>query len=268
VKEWSLEELGIRSEIVERDLSRSFNAEPEASIDDVMSALSNCGIGYYVVGGAVRSWLEGRPARDLDIAVTSSIEDAFAALQKFTSCIDFTLNEKFGLLYLNGDMERVDVAIMRNCGDIDGELDEATFRGGNSISDDALARDFTINTFYYCPLSKRVMNPYPEGARDLRSRELNLIMDDRKLSVDYMACIRFLQFMARGYTASPRISEILASKLDTDILKFDQFGKWMENYVPPEREYYRAFKGMMYSHAKDPRSHQRLDGWFGDMERD
>lgn len=266
VRKWTLDELQVDPSIVENDLARPFNANPHWTITSVLQRLKHAGIGCYVVGGAVRNWLEAKPARDLDIAVTTPIEEALIALEDITSTADHMLNAQFGLIYLLGDIERVDISILRSCDDIDGEIDNVVFRGGNSLAQDAHARDFTINAFYYCPSTQFVYNPYPDALRDLRAKELNLIMDERKLEVDYLVCIRILQFLARGYTASSRILKILAQRLDGDILRYDQFGPWMKNYVPKDRLYYGDFKKLMYEHSSHAESRQRLDRWFSQIE--
>lgn len=266
MRKWTLRELQIDPAVVESDLERAFNTAPHWSISDVVQRLRNARIGCYVVGGAVRNWIEGKPARDLDISVTTSIEEAFVALDDITATTEHALNSQFGLLYLKGDIERVDISILRNCDDIDGEIDAVAFKGGNTLAQDALARDFTINTFYYCLATGFVYNPHPEALQDLRARELNFIMDGRKVAVDYLVSIRILQFLARGYKANDRILTLLAAKLDDDIMKYDNFGPWMQNYVPKDRSYYGDFKELMYTHSFRPESHQRLNRWFSQIE--
>lgn len=261
-------DLALDETLVRADLQRRLNSAPELRVNHIYERLLDAGIGCYIVGGAVRNWAQGLPARDLDIAITTPIQEAMKALEGVTAGVKTKVNESFGLTYVLGDVDSVDVTIMRNCDDIDGEIDDVTFKGGATLLQDALSRDFTINTFYYCLGTNTILNPFPSAKQDLEDRVARLIMDPRKTAVDYRIGIRLVQFLSRGYALSAESAEVLQAKLESDVLRFDDFGYWMDIYVPTTQPNYPAFKQLMYTHTTSAAAHARLGQWFEDMERD
>lgn len=249
------------------DLNRRINESPELLVSDISSALLDAGIDCYVVGGAVRNWICGQLSRDIDIAVTCCIQDAVRAIEPVCAGVDLKHNESFGLTYVLGNVDLVDVTIMRNCDDIIGEIDDTVFKGGATMLEDALSRDFTFNTFYYGLRDGHVYNPFPTAMDDLEARTARLIMDPRKTAVDYRIDIRFIQFMSRGYLLCDEGKRVLRAKLEDDVLRFDDFGYWMNIYVPSSQPNYQEFKRLMYENTHSKAARARLGTWFSNMER-
>lgn len=252
--------------LVSADLGRRINAFPELFVSDISDALLQAGIDCYVVGGAVRNWICGQRSRDIDIAVTCDIHDAMRAIAPVCAGVETKLIEDFGLTYVKGDLDLVDVTVMRNCDDITGEIDDTTFKGGATMLQDAESRDFTFNTFYYGLKDRVVYNPFPTGLEDLKSRTARYIMDPRKTAVDYRIDIRFIQFLSRGYALCQEGRRVLEEKLEPDVLRFDDFGYWMNIYVPPSQSNYQEFKRLMLEHVRSDAARARLNTWFSEME--
>ena len=95
----------------------------------------------YLVGGAVRDALLGRPSHDLDFAVA---HDAV----KLARAVANELNGAFYLL----DAERGTARVILE----QGVLDFARFRGEN-LPADLRGRDFTINALFYDPVTDTVI---------------------------------------------------------------------------------------------------------------
>lgn len=253
--------------LVLSDLERRVNSSPELFVSDITAALLGAGIDCYVVGGAVRNWICGERSRDIDIAVTCGIHEAMRAVEPVCAGVELKLIAAFGLTYVRGDVDLVDVTVMRNCDDIIGEIDDTVFKGGATMLQDAQSRDFTFNTFYYGLKDGVVYNPYPTGLEDLRSRTARFIMDPRKTAVDYRIDIRFVQFLSRGYTLCVDGKRVLQEKLEYDVLRFDEFGYWLNVYVPPSEPNYPEFKRLMLEHVRSEAARERLNAWFSEMER-
>jgi poly(A) polymerase len=260
-------DLSLDQRLISIDLQRSIHPSPACSAMDILSRLHAKGIGCYVMGGAVRDWIRGENARDIDIAISSTIGAAEAAIADLLGHIPHRLNYNLGTIAVLGSTGKVDITLMRDCAEIVDEIDNVVFTGGAPMERDAFARDFTINTFYYEPFSRQLFNPFPEGVSDLGSLVLRLIMDERKIAVDYRTSIRIIQFLARGYVPTAYTLEVLARKLDTDIIRYDDFGQWMNIYVPVGDRHYTAFKATIRAHIGNPQARVRVDRWFEQNER-
>ena len=252
--------------LVSADLRRRINSSPELLVSDISDALLRAGIDCYVVGGAVRNWICGQRSRDIDIAVTCNIHDAMRVIEPVCKNVETKLIKDFGLTYVKGDLDLVDVTVMRNCDDITGEIDDTIFKGGATMLQDAESRDFTFNTFYYDLRDGLVYNPFSTGLKDLESRTARYIMDPRKTAVDYRIDIRFIQFLSRGYALCEDGRRVLKEKLESDVLCFDEFGYWMNIYVPPSQPNYLEFKRLMLEHVQSDAATVRLNTWFSEME--
>jgi poly(A) polymerase len=259
-------EYDIDGSLIDRDMYRPFNKNPNVSADDVCSLFSNCGAESYVMGGAVRNWMLGEHARDIDMVVTCPIEIALEVLQPLSNKVELKPKLKFGLIYLVGDLGDIDVNSLRDCDDIQGnpDIDSVVFHHGKSIEIDAQVRDFTINAFYMRTSDRKIINHFPESMNDLESRTIRLIMDQRKLDIDYRTTIRILQFMARGYNPTDYTLRVLRERLDADILRYDKYGEWLTFHVPPSSDDRESFRKLAFQFSRDRGAIQRLETWFGD----
>ncbi|MEZ0396618.1 MAG: HD domain-containing protein [Anaerolineales bacterium] len=128
-------------------------------LDDVRRALPD-GVTVYLVGGALRDALLGRPVRDLDFALAGQ---AIAAARRVAD----TLRADFYPLDLQRDTGRVIVH------QSDGSrllMDFASLRGPD-IDADLLGRDFTVNAIAMDLRSGALYDPLG-GGRDLKDKLL------------------------------------------------------------------------------------------------
>jgi putative nucleotidyltransferase with HDIG domain len=127
-------------------------------VDKVRAALPDQEI--YLVGGAVRDMLMGRPCSDLDFAVPSS---GISLARRVANALDADYNTL--------DDERDTGRVIHTAGDgTRTHLDFATFRG-KTLEEDLRDRDFTINALAYDLRSESILDPL-EGAADLRARRI------------------------------------------------------------------------------------------------
>jgi poly(A) polymerase len=218
------------------------------------------------MGGAVRNWMLGEHARDIDMVLTCSIEAALQMLMPLSGLIKLKPKIDFGLLYLIGDNGDIDVNSLRDCTDINGntDIDSVIFSCGRSLEIDAQIRDFTINSFYMRVSDRLIINHFPQALEDLESRTIRLIMDARKLAIDYRTTIRILQFMARGYEPTDYTLSVLRARLDADILQYDKYGEWLAFHVPPSSPDREAFRKLAFYFSQDRAAARRLETWFED----
>lgn len=250
--------------IIDADLDRPFNNAPFISARDVCDLFLERGIECFIMGGAVRNWLVGCPARDIDMTVGCSIETALSIISPLSGAIAIKPKAMFGLAYLLGDAGDIDVNSMRDCGDIAGnpDIDAVTFHPRSSLEKDAQCRDFTVNAFYLRVPDYEIVNFFPECLDDLESGTIRLVMDERKLRIDYRTTIRILQFLARGYTATEYTLAVLKEKLDHDIVSYPKYKEWMDFHVPRGSPDYVRFRELIFRHVADEQAIQLLKVWF------
>lgn len=109
----------------------------------------------FIVGGAVRDALLGRPITDWDVATSGSPDDV---AEIFRDVRQVRFRGGTTVLVYNGRHYEV-----------------TAFRGGNgSIEDDLAGRDFTIDAMAYDELTDRIVDPY-HGRKDLLKRRIRAV---------------------------------------------------------------------------------------------
>jgi len=110
----------------------------------------------YLVGGAVRDALLGKPTHDFDFALQQDAIECGRLVARELGADFYVLDERF-------DAARV---LARAGGGAVEVLDFTSFRGAD-LAADLKGRDFTINAIAYDPRSTRILDPL-HGAQDLR----------------------------------------------------------------------------------------------------
>ena len=142
-------------------------------------------VGWFLVGGAVRDALLGRPVKDWDVVVPGKAE-------RVAKRVSASLG-KSPVVPLDEGVTRV---ITR-----DGWVDLVT-RQGKNMGEDLARRDFTINAMAVSPRGKLV-DP-TGGLTDLESRLLRAISREN-LRDDPLRCLRAFRFVSElGFSIDPR----------------------------------------------------------------
>ncbi len=160
----------------------------------------------YIVGGAVRDFLLGRPLYDLDIAVK---RDPFTLATKLATKIKGTpvpLSEEFGIYRVAKGKYTIDFCLYR----------------GDTIEDDLRERDFTINAMAI-PLrglfgeSFEIFDPLG-GIKDLKEGMIRAI-EEKNLITDPLRILRGYRFLAQGYGRIEEKTEIYFQKHKEKLLQ-------------------------------------------------
>ena len=128
----------------------------------------------WLVGGAVRDELLGRPLDDLDVALDGDVAAAAKALRKRTGGAAFPLSEAFGGWRVVGPQHAWHVDVLPLLG---GDLEA-----------DLAARDFTINAMARPVGGGDLVDPHG-GAADLAARRLRTVAP-RALTADPLRTLR------------------------------------------------------------------------------
>jgi len=197
-------------------IPRSEHSISRAGISDnalkVLYRLKNAGYQAYLVGGGVRDLSLGREPKDFDVATDARPEDVKAL---FRNCR--LIGRRFRLAHVHFGREIIEVATFRalhdgetsDNGDVhieDGRVLRDNVYG--TVEEDALRRDFTINSLYYNIADFSIVD-FADGMADLRAGVLRLIGDpEARLREDAVRMLRAVRFAAKlGFRIHPETGD-------------------------------------------------------------
>jgi tRNA nucleotidyltransferase (CCA-adding enzyme) len=205
--------VGNGSEVsIKKELSMPFphaQIEPERiaerlaalpGIDRVREAAR--GIRAYLVGGAVRDLLLGRPRTDIDIAVEDGVGELAERLGG-----EVRAHERFGTAIVRVDGLEVDLATTRT--------EEYAHPGAlpevraSSLAEDLSRRDFTLNAMATPLAGEPELIDFHGGLEDLRLGRLR-VLHPRSFEDDPTRALRAARYAARyGFALEPATAELL-----------------------------------------------------------
>ncbi len=212
----------------------------------VLYRLQRSGYDAYLVGGGVRDLLLGLKPKDFDI-VTNATPEQIRRL--FRNCR--LVGRRFRLAHIIFGKEIIEVATFRgeHSDDHDKNQSQQSNKGlllrdnvYGTIEQDALRRDFTINSLYYNSADFSVRD-YTDGLHDLQNGIIRLIGDaEKRYREDPVRMLRAVRFVAKlNMTLDPqteepirRLAELLQSipapRLFEETLKLLQSGQGYQSY--------------------------------------
>ncbi|MEI9751017.1 polynucleotide adenylyltransferase PcnB [Moellerella wisconsensis] len=217
----------------------------------VLYRLSNSGFEAYLVGGGVRDLLLGKKPKDFDITTNATPEQI---RKLFRNCR--LVGRRFRLAHIMFGPEVIEVATFRGHHDPqtteeqeDKNLSQQAKSGMllrdnifGSIEDDAIRRDFTINSLYY-NIADFTVRDYVHGLQDLKDGVIRMIGDPetryREDPVRMLRAVRFaskLDMKIEPLTAepiprlAPLLKDIPSARLFEESLKLLQAGQGYATY--------------------------------------
>ncbi len=179
----------------EHNLSRAYISENALT---VLYCLNEAGYQAYLVGGCIRDMLLGREPKDYDIA-TSARPNEVNAL--FRNCR--LVGRRFRLAHINFGRETIEVATFRSSHQATtaGVEDESgrVLRDNvyGTLEDDAMRRDFTVNSLYY-GIDDLAIRDYTNGIQDIKSGTLRLVGDpETRYKEDPVRMLRAIRFSTK-----------------------------------------------------------------------
>ena len=146
----------------------------------------------YVVGGSIRDALLNREITDIDFATSLKPKTITEILNKENiKFIDVGIDHGTVTAIINE--RKFEITTFRNDIFTDGRHAQVSF--SNSLEEDALRRDFTINAMY---LDKggNLIDP-KDGKTDLENRVVRFIGNpDERIKEDYLRILRYFRFLA------------------------------------------------------------------------
>lgn len=176
----------------------------------------------YVIGGAVRDIIMGKPSNDFDIVTSASYDDVKALLPN----VDFhTIQSGVEYACARYPGEAIDVAAFINIPSAyhghDGipDFDPSKLYGQDILSD-SFQRDLTFNALYYDVETGDIID-FHGGLHDIREGVIDTIADAHlEFSYKPQNAFRALRFKSRySYKLSPRVDEAIRKYIDEYVSK-------------------------------------------------
>ena len=166
----------------------------------------------FVVGGAIRNALLNREITDIDFATPLEPKTITEILNKENiKFIDVGINHGTVTAIINE--RKFEITTFRNDIFTDGRHAQVSF--SNSLEEDALRRDFTINAMYL-DKSGNLIDP-TDGKKDLENRVVRFIgRPDERIKEDYLRILRYFRFLALFGDISPdaEVMKTISANLD------------------------------------------------------
>ncbi len=168
----------------------------------------------FVVGGSIRDALLNREITDIDFATSLEPKAITEILNKENiKFIDVGIDHGTVAAIINE--RKFEITTFRNDIFTDGRHAQVSF--SNSLEEDALRRDFTINAMY---LDKggNLIDP-TDGKKDLENRVVRFIGNpDERIKEDYLRILRYFRFLALFGDISPDAEVMKTIKANLDKL--------------------------------------------------
>ena len=166
----------------------------------------------FVVGGAIRDALLNREITDIDFATPLEPKTITEILNKENiKFIDVGINHGTVTAIINE--RKFEITTFRDDIFTDGRHAQVSF--SNSLEEDALRRDFTINAMYL-DKSGNLIDP-TDGKKDLENRVVRFIgRPDERIKEDYLRILRYFRFLALFGDISPdaEVMKTISANLD------------------------------------------------------
>lgn len=168
---------------------------------DVSKYAKELGYEVYAVGGFVRDLIQGKVSNDIDFVIDKKSVDNPAItfvniIETFGIGMHMALYKNFGTAKLAIHGIKCEFVMPRG-EEYDGKTRKPKVKKIN-IKDDALRRDFTINTLMLNIKTGEVLDPTGKGRDDLNDGILRSANPDidKMLQDDYLRCVRAIRFSA------------------------------------------------------------------------
>ena len=183
-----------------------------AQVFDLFEAYQKNSI--FVVGGSIRDALLNREITDIDFATSLEPKTITKILNKENiKFIDVGIDHGTVTAIINE--RKFEITTFRNDIFTDGRHAQVSF--SNSLEEDALRRDFTINAMY---LDKggNLFDP-TDGKKDLENKVVRFIGNpDERIKEDYLRILRYFRFLALFGDISPDAEVMKTIKANLDKL--------------------------------------------------
>ena len=185
-------------------------------IIDISNQYIKSGKDIFVVGGAVRDFLQGKSPKDYDLVTNALPEESKSILNGFN--VSDEQGKNFGVLRVYTKDEPLGYEIASYRKDISGGRDtkgddqKVQMGGDVTIYDDCMRRDLTINSLFY-DISKKEIVDIVGGVDDIKNSIIRAVGDpNQRFLEDRLRICRIFRFTSRvGGRIDDRTSDAIKS---------------------------------------------------------
>ncbi|NPV12995.1 MAG: CCA tRNA nucleotidyltransferase [Ignavibacteria bacterium] len=170
-------------------------------IEQIARLFHNAGKDLFVVGGAVRDFLQGKQPHDFDIVTNAQPEETKQILKGWN--VSDEQGKNFGVLriYTKDEPKGYEIATYRKDiakgRDVKGDEQKVEIGSHITINDDVKRRDLTINALFY-DINKKEIVDLVGGVNDLKNNVIRAVGDPKeRFDEDRLRILRVLRFAAR-----------------------------------------------------------------------
>ena len=203
----------------------NFEVSPPDQVLWIWRTLEEAGFETWIVGGAIRDILLGRPADDWDFATRAHPKEIMAA---FPRTVPIGVDHgTVGVLAPDGTL--YEVTTFRR--DVETFGRRAVVEFAESIEEDLSRRDFTLNALAWHPDSDQLLDPW-NGATDLNEQILRTVGDPaERFAEDLLRVLRALRFAGQFgltievgtwralFSAVPELSQLSPERIQEEMMK-------------------------------------------------
>jgi tRNA nucleotidyltransferase/poly(A) polymerase len=170
-------------------------------IIEISNAYIKAGKDIFLVGGAVRDFIQGIEPKDYDLVTNALPNESKEILKDFK--VSDEQGKNFGVLrvYTKDEPEGYEIASYRR--DISGGRDtkgddqKVEMGGGVTIEDDCIRRDLTINALFYDIRNKKIVD-LVGGVDDIKNGVVRAVGDaSQRFIEDRLRILRIFRFASR-----------------------------------------------------------------------
>ncbi|MGV9250707.1 CCA tRNA nucleotidyltransferase [Streptomyces sp. NPDC003697] len=190
------------SQVQQRAVSELLRVAPVA--DDLARRFQDAGFSLALVGGSVRDALLGRLGNDLDFTTDARPEDVLQIVRPWADAV-WEVGIAFGTVGAQKQGYQIEVTTYRSeAYDRSSRKPEVSY--GDSIEEDLVRRDFTVNAMAVTLPEKRFIDPHG-GLEDLAARVLRTpATPEESFSDDPLRMMRAARFAAQlGFEVAPEV---------------------------------------------------------------
>jgi poly(A) polymerase len=188
------------------------NSDLDDHIIRIIEELQKAGYETYLVGGAIRDLLLGRTPKDFDISTAATPEEVKAVFGKRKSRI---IGKRFRLVHYYHGNEIVEISTFRRAPqEVEGETPFFDNDFGTA-QEDAWRRDFTVNSLFYNPTTKKIIDYTGNGLSDIETRTVRVVGAPlERFEEDPVRILRALKLVGQyGFSLHPDTKTALKNSI-------------------------------------------------------
>ncbi|MEU3947350.1 CCA tRNA nucleotidyltransferase [Streptomyces sp. NPDC029526] len=205
------EETRVLSQVQRPETDEPLQVAPVA--DDLARRFQEAGFSLALVGGSVRDALLGRLGNDLDFTTDARPEDVLRIVRPWADAV-WEVGIAFGTVGAQKDGYQIEVTTYRSeAYDRTSRKPEVSY--GDSIEDDLVRRDFTVNAMALALPERTFIDPH-DGRGDLAQRLLRTPgTPEQSFSDDPLRMMRAARFAAQlDFDVAPEVIEAMKEMAD------------------------------------------------------